>query len=269
MRVKAFIVFITLLFLIPSAFSSTTLKQGQVYEVSSKSVVVENIHSDVAKFNVDGIKNIIGIGEMKEINGVEILVESIFYVDQPEERTVNVVMSVAFYCGDGTCDTDHNETKNNCCEDCGCNSGYTCQDEVCKSAAQIQQEEQEEEEASADKCEKDSDCDDNDSLTEDICKSYPGKPNKCLNIPPICKTDIECDDQNSCTLDKCVNNDCSYTDVSGCSEEQEVKDEKEEEETVPESENQSEESQTEMIEIVREEKGFFSKIISFLFGWLK
>ncbi len=35
------------------------------------------------------------------------------------------------YCGDGTCQSD--EDCENCIDDCGCNSGYTCVDGVCES----------------------------------------------------------------------------------------------------------------------------------------
>ena len=264
------IVLVTFLILISPVISSVTLRQGETYETSSKQIIVENIKEDMIVINVDGVKNIINVGEQKEVNGVDILLESTFYVDEPGERTASVVMSVAFYCGDDNCDTDHNETKENCCEDCGCSSGYTCQDSVCKSEAQVQQEQAEEEEKSMDKCSSNADCNDNDHLTEDICKSYPGKPNKCLNIPPICKTDIECDDQDSCTVDRCVNNDCLNTEVpdyESCSKKQEIQEKKQE--TAPETEKRSEEATEQVGEFVEEEKNIFSKIISFLFGWLK
>jgi hypothetical protein len=264
------IVLVIFLILISSVISSVTLRQGETYETSGKQIIVENIKEDMIVINVDGVKKIINVGEQKEVNGVDILLESTFYVDEPGERTASVVMAVAFYCGDNNCDTNQNETKENCCEDCGCNSGYTCQDGVCKTESQVQQEQQEEEEKSIDKCSSNADCDDNDPLTEDLCKSYPGKPKKCLNIPPICKTDIECDDQDSCTVDRCVNNDCISTEVpdyASCSEKQEVQEKKQE--TAPETEKRSEEATEQVGEFVEEEKNIFSKIISFLFGWLK
>jgi len=37
---------------------------------------------------------------------------------------------VGFVCGDGNCDSP-DETKDNCCEDCGCPDGYTCVDNAC------------------------------------------------------------------------------------------------------------------------------------------
>ncbi len=264
------IVLVIFLILISPVISSETLRQGKTYEISGKQVIVENIKSDVIKVNVDGVKNIIYKGEQEEINGVNILVEDIFYVDEPEERTVSVAMSIAFYCGDGNCDTDHNETKENCCKDCGCNQGYTCQDGVCKTEAQIKKEQEEEEEKSMDKCSSNADCNDNDPLTEDICKSTPGKPKKCMNIPPVCKTDIECDDQDSCTIDKCVNNDCVSTEVpdyENCLQKQEIQEKQQE--TVPETENQSEETTEEVEEFVEKEKNIFSKIISFFFNLFK
>jgi len=268
MRIRI-LVLVTFLILISSASSSVTLRQGEAYETSGKQVIVTNIKADVIVINVDGVKNIINVGEQKEVNGIDILLESTFYVDEPTERTASIAMSVAFYCGDNNCDTDQNETKENCCKDCGCNPGYACSDSKCKSESQIQQEEQEEEEASMDKCETDADCDDNDEYTEDICKSIPGKPKKCWNIPPICKTDVECDDQNPCTVDKCVNNDCFSSEVpdyDDCLKKQEPTGEQE---IVPESEKHSEETIKPVGASVEKEKNIFSRIISFLFGWLR
>ncbi len=266
---RALVLLLIFLLLIPSAFSSVTLRQGETYEISGKQVIVENIKADAIKINVEGVKNIISKGEQKEVNGVDILLESTFYVDEPGERTASVVMAVAFYCGDNNCDTDQNEMKDNCCEDCGCNSGYTCQDGVCKTEAQLKKEQEEEEEKTRDKCSSNADCNDNDPLTEDICKSYPGKPKKCVNIPPICKTDIECDDQDQCTVDRCVNNDCVSTEVPDyetCSKKQETQ---EKQETVPEAEKPSEEIVEEVGELVEKEKNVFSKIISFFFSLFK
>lgn len=264
MRIKYLSILIFLI-LIPSIFASVTLRQGEVYEVSNKELIVENIASDKIKVNVDGIKNIINVGDQKIVNGVDILVQSVFYDDLPEERTVEVVMSIAYYCGDGNCDSDQDETKENCCEDCGCNPGYVCSDKVCKTETQVAREKAEEEEKTRDKCERDSDCDDNDDYTEDICLSTPGKPNKCLNMPPICTTDIECDDQNPCTVDRCVDKDCFNTkvpDYIDCLEGQEVELEEDSKEIIPEEVAEGTDSIFE--EAVEEEgKGFFSRILSF------
>ncbi|MDP2922376.1 MAG: hypothetical protein Q8O30_01470, partial [Candidatus Omnitrophota bacterium] len=104
------IVLVIFLILISTVFSSVTLRQGEAYEIKGKQIVVENIKADAIKVNVDGVKNIINVGERKEVNGVDILLESTFYVDEPSERTASVVMAVAFYCGDDNCDTNQNET---------------------------------------------------------------------------------------------------------------------------------------------------------------
>ncbi len=264
MKLKVITVVILFLLLMLTASSSVTLRQGEPYIVKEKTVIVENIKSDVIKVNVDGVKNIISVGEQKEVNGVNILVESAFYVDEPTERTVSVVMSVAYYCGDGNCDTDHNETKENCCEDCNCDTGYVCSDNVCKSEALIKKEQEEEEEASKDLCQKDADCDDKDPLTEDICKSTAGKPNKCLHIPPVCKTDIECDDQDPCTVDRCTNNDCfsaEVPDYKACTDKQKPSEE-EKPETVAE-EKPKDVNESSVNDVIKKEKGLFSKIIGF------
>lgn len=265
MKIRCVIVSLIFLLILSSVSASVTLRQAEVYEIGNKELVVGSIRADKAKITVDGVKNIISIGEKKEINGVDISVESIFYVDQPEERTVTVVMSLAFYCGDGNCDTGQNESKDSCCGDCGCNPGFVCSDSVCKSEAQVEKEEEEEEAKRADKCQKDIDCDDNDPDTDDICKSIPGKPNTCLHMPPICKTDIECDDQDPCTVDRCVNKDCFNAKVEeyiACLKKQEV----------IELEEKPVEASPEVIaegildDIVEEEKGLFSRMLNFFFN---
>ncbi|MDP2908667.1 MAG: hypothetical protein Q8N77_02575 [Nanoarchaeota archaeon] len=268
MDVKALLVVILFLVLASSAFSSVTLRQGEAYSVGDKEIIVENIRPDKAVIGVGGVKSIISVGEQKEVNGIDILVEGVFYVDQPEERTVIVVMSVAFYCGDGNCDTGQNETKENCCKDCGCNSGYVCSDNVCKSEAQVKKEQEEEEEKNEDKCSSNADCDDNNPFTEDICKSTAGKPKKCLNIPPICKTDLECDDQDPCTVDRCVNQDCFNTEVpdyDACLEKQEVTETGEKKEVAPEIVQDSG-KETELEGFIKEEKNLFSKVLDFFLG---
>lgn len=262
MNLKYFILGLIFLLLISYVTSSVTLRQGEVYEVQSKELVVENVGSDKIKVNVDGVKNIINVGEQKEVNGVDILVVIVFYDDIPGERTVEVVMSIAFYCGDGNCDTGQNESKENCCEDCGCNPGYVCSDSVCKTESQVEKEKAEEEAKKIGECEKDIDCDDNDPNTEDTCISKPGKPNKCLHLSPICQTDIDCDDQDPCTVDRCVDNDCFNTKVPDfveCWQKREAQEEIEKEETISE---ELPEKVIEEVEEKTEEKGFFSKIIS-------
>lgn len=270
MNIKALVIFTLFLFLISPAFSSVTLRQGETYEIKGKQVIVENIRSDAIKINVDGVKNIINVGEQKEVNGVDILLESVFSVDQPEERTASVVMGIAFYCGDGNCDTGQNETGENCCEDCGCNPGYVCSGSVCKAEAEVKKEQAAEAEKKKGECETNADCNDNDPLTEDTCKSTPGKPKKCLHIPPICKTDIECDDKDPCTVDRCVNNDCFSTkvpDYESCIKKQETQEKKQE--TVPGAENVSEATAKKVEGIVEKEKNMFSKILSFFLNLFK
>lgn len=266
MKIKVLLILIIFLFLVSSVSASVTLRQGEVYEISNKELVVDSIRADKIKVNVDGIKNIVLIGEQKEINGVAILVESVFYVDQPEERTVSVVLSITFSCGDNNCDSDQGETKENCCEDCGCNIGFICSDDICKTEAQVEKEIQEEEEKSRDKCERDIDCNDNDPDTDDICKSTPGKPNMCLHMPPICKNDIECDDQDICTVDRCVNNDCfnaKVEDYIACLKKYEEIEIEEKAEESFEGKTSEILSDNELDKVIEKEKSFISKMFGF------
>lgn len=265
MRIKALVIVLIFLLFI-SSVSSTVLKQGEVYEVGGKELTVENIREDMIKINVDGVKNLINVGKQKEVNGVDILVVSVVYFDEPEFRTADVVVSMAYYCGDGNCDRDYNETQENCCNDCGCKTGYVCSGGICKTEAQVKKEQEEEEEASRDECKKDIDCNDGDPVTEDVCRHKPGKPNKCLNLPPICQTASDCDDEDPCTVDRCVDNDCfraKVPDYIACWQKREALEleEKEKlEETVPGEILEKKEIFEEAIE---KEKGIFSRIISF------
>ncbi|MBU4502807.1 MAG: hypothetical protein KKA79_09505 [Nanoarchaeota archaeon] len=264
---KKLVVLLVFLLLVFSVSASVTLRQGEVYEMSGKEFIIESIKSDMIKVNVDGIKNIINLNEEKEVNGIDIYVSEIFYVDEAEERTVAVSLTLAFYCGDGNC--DEGETKENCCNDCGCDDDFVCSDSVCKSEAQVAQEEAEASAKSADKCEDDSDCDDNDPATEDVCLSKPGQGNYCLNMPPLCKTDIECDDDDSCTVDRCVDNDCvnaKVTDYIDC-----LKKYKGSEEILKETSQEitKETLEEEVSEKVQKQAGFFSKMINLFLNIFK
>jgi len=67
-------------------------------------------------------------------------------------------------------------------------------------------------------CRTDSDCDDSDDFTKDICKN-PGKFNsECTYKPIECLVDLDCDDNNDHTQDTCenpgkVNSECTYRDI--------------------------------------------------------
>lgn len=62
-------------------------------------------------------------------------------------------------CGDDICD-DNEE----CCKDCGCDTGFECANNTC---------------VSLDECATNDDCDDNNNCTKDICS---GIPKKCFNV---------------------------------------------------------------------------------------
>ena len=57
-------------------------------------------------------------------------------------------------------------------------------------------------------CESDSDCDDSDEYTRDICLEPGTLESECEHEPLECVNDSDCDDENSLTLDSCVENVC-------------------------------------------------------------
>lgn len=143
--------------------------QGESFESDGKSVTIKKISSSNAVFDVDGEKNIISVGEYKEINGIKIEVISIFYVDEPEERNVDISASVITFdagniCGDNEC--EENENSDNCCVDCGCSEGYECDEDECILIR-------------LDECKDHEDCDDGDFETTDLCLNQ--RPRVCKN----------------------------------------------------------------------------------------
>lgn|GEM_PF-3415957 len=68
-------------------------------------------------------------------------------------------------CGDGRC--VEGESYISCCQDCGCPTGFICKDNLCSAPPK-------------DHCTFDTDCNDNDASTKDICE---GKPKRCKSTP--------------------------------------------------------------------------------------
>jgi len=121
---------------------------------------------------------------------------------------------------------DLGEDSENCCIDCGCQTDYTCENNECVYRP-------------ANKCEIDVDCDDNNLITKDLCF---GEPKTCHYQTIQCDLNEDCEDNNKCTQDYCIFNACINKPVAGC-----------ETKEVPISKSV-------------ENKGFFSKLFSWLFG---
>lgn len=188
-----------------------TFKPGESKTERGRVITVENIAQNKVVIDIDGVSSILNKGETKEINGVEISVNEVFYVSEIEGRyadlAINVKSGAKAVCGDNICELDEN--YKNCCIDCECNKGYKCSNNIC--------------EKDLDECKKNKECDDNNEKTLDLCI---GDPKKCVNkVPMQCTTNKECDDQNECTLDECKNNDCFNTKRSECKSKERVDEE--------------------------------------------
>lgn len=221
----------------------TTFKVGENEDVDGRTVTIKQISSGSVVVDVNGVSNIVDIGQRKEINGIEVTVDEIFYVEEKEGRFVklNLKSLYKFVCGDGDCEGD--ETKESCCKDCGCDSGYVCEDNKCILESKSSE---------YNECGENEDCDDEDDSTIDRCK---GSPKTCVHILSyLCERDEDCDDGNGCTEDKCINYDCLNKRIAGC--EIEVEEIKEESPTMVQKEE------------IEKEKGFLSRLFSILFGWL-
>ncbi|MCX6711603.1 MAG: hypothetical protein NT139_01010 [Candidatus Woesearchaeota archaeon] len=221
------------------SISTNKLKIGDSSEFEGKIVKVIRISSGSAVFEVGGEKQAIKVYEEKQINGVKIYVDNIFYVEEPEDRFVEIYVSKLFstQCGNGNCETG--EDKKNCCKDCGCASGYKCDDNYCRLI-------------NTGECSDNKDCDDHNSTTLDLCT---GTPKKCDHkIVTECKKNEDCNDNNNCTNDECISNTCYNKKIDNCK--QEVQTEKE---------NITGNKSVENKEVLSEKKqGFFGSMLTFI-----
>ena len=189
---KKIIYFLILLILIQTV-SAETLNKGDSTYSGGKTVILVGISQNSVVVSVDGIKNIISLGDEEEINGLTIKVISIFYFD---ENTGSADLEISGgsseeaepVCGDGTCN-DATEDSDNCCKDCGCEYGYGCTDNKCIKA----------------ECLKDLECYAN---PKDYCSL-----DKCDPITAKCTHKPIAD----CVVnDKCCPSSCYYPDDPDC-----------------------------------------------------
>lgn len=135
------------------------------FESGGRTIKIVKISQTNAVIEVEGVKNIITVGDYKIINGVKIKVVNVFFVTEEESRTVELSITVldTGTCGDGECKAG--ETSESCCIDCGCPIDYICEYNECKSSIPVE-------------CRKHEDCDDGNSETIDLCVDL---------VPKTCK----------------------------------------------------------------------------------
>jgi len=242
------------LILISSLVSAEILYKNQEKEFYGHTIMLRNLNENSAVIVVDNEKAPISLEEKKKIGDLEIKLKEINYYNIEEQDNVEVEISPEPYCGDNACNND--ETTNSCPKDCGCGSDELKYDSELKKCIP----------KPTDECEKDSDCDDNNPKTSDLCYKKVGKTTVCKHFQG-CELQSDCDDDNPCTTDKCEDNTCFNIEIEGCgnSEKENSEDNDFSEEN---NEEKIQEDNSEDNEISEEEsKGFFSKIISFFASW--
>ena len=172
----------------------------QEVDVGGRKVIVNNIGSNSVVIKVGEVKDLVTSGTTKEIAGIRVTVNQVFYVEERESRYTDISFSSVYSCGDGEC-TAGIEDSTSCCTDCRCSGEMTCNDNQCGLWH-------------LNKCSGNDDCDDNNDQTFDICT---GSPRKCVNNLVVeCSLDEGCKDDDPCTLDVCENNECFNKKQDGC-----------------------------------------------------
>jgi hypothetical protein len=221
--------------------SSNKLKINDSTGFEDKIIRVLKISSGVAVFEVDGEKQAIKLNEEKPVDGVKIIVNNIFYVEEKEDRFVefDVFELFSYECGNGKCETGEEQK---CCKDCGCSIGYKCVDNYCELIK-------------TGECSENNDCDDDNSTTLDLCT---GTPKKCIHTIVIeCNTNEDCNDDNNCTKDECIDNTCYNKKINNCELNKEEK-------NIQENKNVTNEETLNKQTNEKKQEGFFDRIFIFI-----
>lgn len=200
---KIIFTFLTLILVNAVIAEQITLEVGESQETNGVTVKLKNLKSDKAVISVNDDSKILEEGDLEQIGPVKVKLLELFYAGT-SVGSVNLEVTPLFECGDNICDGP--ETKSSCCQDCGCQSGYDCVDNECVVHTD-------------DECKTDSECDDENQDTLDLCR---GTPKKCDNLSTlICSEDSDCNDNNPCTQDSCTNNDCFNELMPNCESKEE------------------------------------------------
>lgn len=174
------------------------MHMGESVTYSGRTLVIERVYEDSVVISINEEKDFFKIGDTKTINGVIIHVSGITYFPEQEDRSVELNLDTTTVCGNGNCELG--EDSSFCCLDCGCSQDYECENSECVYSP-------------TDKCQTDTDCNDNNALTKDFCF---GSPKTCHYQIIKCQSDKDCDDKDSCTKDTCSFNDCVHQPIGNC-----------------------------------------------------
>ncbi|QQG38476.1 MAG: hypothetical protein HYS32_02610 [Candidatus Woesearchaeota archaeon] len=206
---KPLLLIFILLISLNLVYAATVLKEGESTKVKGKTITLVSIGDYKVVVNVDGVKDIINLKEEKLVNGA--LIEVLETDDAVVPPYVELTIDVKDECGNKICDSTENSKI--CCTDCGCLAGLECTSNICIDPK-------------ANECTTNSNCDDKNINTTDLCS---GIPRKCSNteIDFSCIQNTGCDDKNPDTQDTCVNNRCSfilYSELAECQTNQDCDD---------------------------------------------
>src|SRR3989344_8926066 len=152
-------ILLLILLILPIAFAEISetveLSTGQIVKVGGKTTLLEKVNEyGQVVVRVDGIGGILSeYGQIKTINGAVITLGDINYINE-ETATATLTILVKNECGNNICEPTENVDV--CCTDCGCLTD-TCTENQCTPIKE-------------DECFVDSDCDDNNESTSDLCE---------------------------------------------------------------------------------------------------
>ena len=255
---KRCFLFLLVFLLVPFVFAGeNTLRVGE----NAGGVTILSINPTEVKLEINGVKDILELDESKIVNEIKVRVLSIKYVGDVLFNSVNLDIQGVSTSGsnatpssvlldlkcDGTC-----SGSGDCCEDCGCDKGYSCVDHSCVKS----------------ECSVDKDCKDSDFCTLDKCK---GELKKCSNTPitECVVNDLCC--PSGCTIENdpdCDPSKSGKTEITGGGKPKEKLLEKVSSKS--EGENGSGEVNVEEKKEVKKD-GFFSKVkkaFSSMFSWI-
>ena len=220
-----------------------TLNLGEPKEFSGYKILLKNLKSDKAVISVNEESKIFEVNDENILGGLKAILKEITYIGD-SEGSVKIDVTSLYVCGNAECNPT--ETQENCCKDCGCQTGYDCEENKCTVHLEHA-------------CDDDSDCDDSNPNTLDTCS---GSPRKCNNISQlICSENSDCNDDNECTNDLCRNNDCFNEAIPNCAPSAT-------EENPQEENNEIENNDTEVQEPEQAQTkvSFIKRIINFFIG---
>ena len=241
-KIQITVFFIIFLMKEISVAEQITLNVGESKELNGNTIKLKSIKSDKVVITVNDESKIITKDKEEIIGAVKVTLIETFYITS-SEGIAKIEVTSLYVCGDARC--EGLETQKNCCQDCGCQQGYDCENKQC--IIHVENE-----------CDSDEECDDQNPNTSDRCT---GLPKKCQNSNVlICTTDEECTDDNSCTKDSCVNNDCFNEKIQDCKINESIKNEDERTDEKINDVDEQEKLEKERFSLFERILNFFSKI---------